>query len=253
MSHYSNYILLEDRDAVFCYIPKVACTNWKCCARRLSGQPDWLNPRLAHDKVRSGLVFLDPTEKSHALRIQQSRLRLSMVRNPYSRVLAAYLDKIVRNQQDGGLLPRNSDADYWFNVSAAIDSFRVNVLSPAKYGSMTFEVFLLWLKHSEHKAVNNEHWVPQSNLMMTNVAEPSFIGRFETLSADSSQILEILGAGFSFPSQQDLNFPPTSASEKLGIYYSLNCISLVNCIFAKDFDVFGYERATSLSELVSKN
>lgn len=44
--------------AMYCPIPKVACSNWKALFRRLEGHNDYKNLALAHDRERSGLKYL---------------------------------------------------------------------------------------------------------------------------------------------------------------------------------------------------
>src|SRR5438105_12842917 len=53
-----HFIYLEKQRFVFVHVPKVACTNWKALLRYISGFPDYLDTKLAHNKQKSGLVYL---------------------------------------------------------------------------------------------------------------------------------------------------------------------------------------------------
>lgn len=229
---------------MFCYIPKVACTSWKCIARRLSGQSDWLNPELAHDKGRSGLVFLDPSDPSQSLLIARSRLRLAMVRNPYTRILSAYLDKVARRLLNGEVVPGNPETDYWLKVTQEIELFRRDNLRD-KFREVNFEVFLHWLEQSNHRAVDNAHWAPQAKLIGGSQNDLTFLARFEKLASDAAIILEMLGENVSFPSAGG---HAGATAEKVTDYYSPKSIAIVNQLFSADFVQFNYSRVHCMND-----
>lgn len=243
--NYDNFIYFPHLDAVFCFVPKVACTGWKMAARRLMGEQDWENPRLAHDRKRCGLRFLSAQRNADLNSIQNSSLRLGMVRNPYSRLLSAYLDKVER-RLDNALLDLSPDGDYWWQVVHAIERFRCDELQ-GKSRSITFKIFLQWLQQSNHEAVNNNHWAPQAKLTGMGLVDWTVLGHFESLHLDAPRIFELLGASFSFPSNTQRH--RTNASKKLHTYYSSDSVALVNELFSEDFKLFNYTRAESARDI----
>ncbi len=91
---YSNFIYDKTGGFIFAYVPKVACTNWKSLLRYMAGQADWLDSKLVHDKAGGGLHYLDLNGGDVDLLSDPGIPKYTMVRDPYSRVLSAYLNKV---------------------------------------------------------------------------------------------------------------------------------------------------------------
>lgn len=230
---YSNFILLEQRKFAFGYVPKVACTNWKCLFRLMNGADDWLSPRLAHDRQLSGLTILNPDHPGDREKLFSADAALyAMVRNPYSRILSAYLNKVMPRIESG--------------AGSKVDTFQDPVAKIRKWSrrhgfeSLDFRVFLLWLKHSGEAFTENEHFATQTSLLRTSNLHFDYIGRMENISSDARNLLDRMGCSEPFPSQQDVNFPPNHAGRKLGRYYGATEISLVRDIYKQDFEEFQY-------------
>jgi hypothetical protein len=109
---YFNFIWQERFAYIFAYVPKVACTNWKCVLRHQIGASDYLNPRLAHDREQSGLTFLSEEPRAHELLADPLLAKYAIVREPFSRALSAYLDNTRADllQAIGGLPSRKHHA-----------------------------------------------------------------------------------------------------------------------------------------------
>lgn len=232
MINYKNFIYMEERKFIFAYVPKVACSNWKALLRYMIGKKDWLNAGLAHDKVNGGLRYLDLTDSQDRSLLTAPGIRkYAMVRDPYSRVLSAYLNKVER------FLPVEPEADgedHFRKVVRAIDKFRKNNLNPLRYPEITFKVFLLWLKDGSGPFTKDEHWAPQVTLLRQPEVSFDILGRFENLAQDATCMLAEMGCDQGFPSQNDVKFPPTKATEKMNRYYNKSERALVAELFAAD-------------------
>lgn len=233
--NYKNFIYMEEQGFIFAYVPKVACTNWKSLLRYMAGHEDWLDNKLAHDKVHGGLRYLDLDGPDAALLDDPAVRKYAMVRDPYSRVLSAYLNKVESRLP----VKPESEGDYWDEVVRDIDRFRADRLG-GEFTEITVEVFLRWLKESESPFVADEHWAPQSVLLRQPDVQFEILGRFESLPEDSARMLEAMGCDQGFPSQDDVSFAPTGAQSKVKQYFAPAHYTLVDQIFSMDLEAFDY-------------
>ncbi len=241
--NYRNFIYNEERGFIFAYVPKVACTNWKSIMRYLAGHKDYLDNRLAHDKAAGGLRYLDLTGPDLALLSDRGIRKYSFVRNPYSRILSAYLNKIEDNLPLGS---PNSAESHWAKVAGKVDEFRLATLDNSQFPEVTFEVFLLWLRDGKNYLREDEHWQQQSVLLRWPQVKFDFIGRFEYLQEDSKYILAQMGCDVPFPSQKDVSFTPTDADRKLSNVLSDNTRQMITALFNADFKAFDYDTKSNV-------
>ena len=230
----NHFIYLEEKSFVFAYVPKVACTNWKALLRYLSGFPDYLDSALAHDKRVNGLVYLSDVEKWREILDDPAIPKYSFVRNPFTRVLSAYLNKFEPLAQGEGewLGP------YFKAVYQAILAYRQQAGHAET--TVTFGAFLDWLAHSGQPQIDNEHWTPQARILSPESVRYDFVGRFENLKADAALLMDRMGCDAPFPTQESLDFPGTNSTRRLAAYYSDNEVALARKVYAADFASFGY-------------
>lgn len=238
MRTYSNFILDEKGDFVFCYVPKVACTNWKCILRKSQGYSDWLDTKICHNRQANGLKFLNPTNQEDLRTILAVKHRFLMVRNPYSRALSAYLNKIESRLKGTALKPR-TDNDHWYSVAKEISAFEKDWLVSLNQKDR-FYVFLRWLSESNDWATTDEHWAPQHEIARPDTVPFSDVLKFEDLPKSGQILLGKMGLDFEFPSQEAVRFPGTSATDRMDCFYTSETRELAYDLYSKDFDYFGY-------------
>lgn len=230
MSMLTNFIFCKKSNIVFAYVPKVACTNWKCILRYLDGQADYLNAQLAHDRKLSGLAYLSNLSAGEDLLANPLIPKLTCVRNPYTRILSAYLNKVKPFAIDNA----TPEWDPYFHmVFQEIDSFRKQ--HHASLPAVSFHCFLDWLETAGTPLTKNEHWVPQTDILGKGEVVFNYIGHFENLATDAPNLLERMGCDIPFPSQKAVNFPSTRAAELTGNYFTSVEIEQVRRIYAADF------------------
>lgn len=244
---YKNFIYMEKHGFIFAYVPKVACTNWKSLMRYMAGHKDWLDNKLAHDKQKGGLRYLDLNGPDKALLDDPEIKKFAMVRDPYSRILSAYLNKIESRLPLG---PFEEGEDHFTAVTRKIESYRQETLGSSNYPSVNLEVFLRWLINEAGILDRagymraDEHWASQTKLLRQPDVHFDVVGRFEAIAEDAPRLLHAMGCDQPFPTQKDVKFAPTKAAEKQNAYFTPVTRELVAQHFADDFSQFGYAHVT---------
>jgi len=225
----NNFIYVKSYNFIFCYVPKVACTGFKQSFRKLEGLP-FVQDNDVHRKD-NGLNYLQHMSEQEAITLLNNPevLKITFTRNPYSRVLSAYLNKIKNNPE--------------FVKKHKIDKIIRNKINPklseAKFISFADYVEYLCITKDEFL---NEHFTSQTYLTGINDAVKfDFIGQFETFNTDIQQFEQRIGALLSFPSIKQQNRTPTNASLLMQDYYTEELNLKIAERFQQDFKNFLYE------------
>ena len=153
--------------------------------------------------------------------IRDKYFKFTFVRNPFTRVLSAYLDKIVR-------------------VGGRRHYRRYGQWAAKKGASKTpsFADFCSYL--DDGGLYEDAHWAPQLDCLLIPVSEFDFVGRFERLDTDLQTVLkrifpvQVVSIRSSGPSK-------THAGDKLHQHYSDREVEIVGRLYADDFRTFGYK------------
>ncbi|NWV67335.1 CHSTE sulfotransferase, partial [Malurus elegans] len=225
-----RHLLVSDKYRfLYCYVPKVACSNWKRILKVLDGALESVDVRGKMDH-KSDLVFLGdmkPEEISYRLKHYYKFL---FVRNPMERLLSAYRNKfgeIKEYQQKYGV--------------EIIRRYRKNAGNSAG-DDVTFSEFLQYLLDEDVERMN-EHWMPIYNLCQPCAVRYDFIGSYERLHADAAHVLERIQAPSSvrFPERQAWYKPVTA--ETLHYHLCSTQRRLIRDLLPKyilDFSLFAY-------------
>lgn len=158
-------------------------------------------PHVGDDCLRrDGLLPADSRE----------RYLITCVRNPFTRALSAYLDKVQ-----------------------PIDGINYPELHNRKISC--FEDYLRALTDANPKQLNSHFRAQHYNLDFPNIAYDA-IFYLENLLPMTNYVSQI------YPKFQLEKFAPhsRSAAEKLRTHYSKSAIRLVRTLYAQDFELFGY-------------
>lgn len=139
--------------------------------------------------------------------------KFAFVRNPYTRILSCFRDKIVSGRQ-----PR----------------FRAHLGFPQR-GEVSLFEFLERVSLQRIESMNR-HWRPQFALIPESI-ELSFLGRFERLNVDLQVVYEKIGIEKSKVKTRDTHKTDTGNTINL----SNREITLINKIYSRDFSRFNYD------------
>ncbi|XP_011303683.1 carbohydrate sulfotransferase 11 isoform X2 [Fopius arisanus] len=193
---FNNILVDEVHELLYCYVPKVACTNWKRVLMIATGK--W-----------SGNEPLDiPANLTHA-----PGTFLRLIRHPMERLLSAYRNKLEA---------RDQTSSKYFQTRFGrkiVKKYRKNATkeSLSKGDDVTFGEFVDFITADDNKTTN-EHWRPISELCLPCIINYNLISKYETLVEDATEVLESIGAGhISFPTKPKDREP---TDKKLQQYYS---------------------------------
>ncbi|WP_285764933.1 sulfotransferase family 2 domain-containing protein [Biformimicrobium ophioploci] len=217
--------------------------NWYCHPARKAKLLYWQNPKVGCSSIKKSLWKNESGSAPGNAHIRgQSPFPLmssenscefkdfklfTYVRNPFSRILSAYLDKIGKG----------SDRHIWRPFCQQFSLPRATTKE-----QFSFKDFLKKIR-STHPSNLDPHFRPQFNGLLPHVLSYDFIGFLET----KGSIEEFL----SSHSVDYVHSAPHSrgSNKKIGDYYSQEEVDLVLDIYEKDFDHFGY--STALSDYAS--
>lgn len=146
-------------------------------------------------------------------------IRFCFVRSPVSRVLSAFLDKIMRNEPEG-IVFKNS-----IGISANED------ISFADFVRTLYEA-------RDNKLSWDPHWRPQFALLRPDLIRYNLIGKFEEFDANYERLNFLMKGRLG---NYEVRAPhKTGASQKVHDFVSDVDLKLIHEIYKNDFKFFGY-------------
>ncbi|XP_047449843.1 carbohydrate sulfotransferase 12-like [Mugil cephalus] len=200
-----QFIVDDTHGIIYCYIPKVACTNWKRVMFALTQSEPYPDPMsisgdLVHipDKFRQLNHFSRPQMRARL----RHYTKFLFVRDPFVRLISAYRDKfqprneyyyqnfgreILRLYGNQPHPPLTVDEAFASGVHVSFYNFIQYILDPRTEAYVSFE----------------PHWKQMHRLCHPCLIDYDFVGHQETLQDDAKELLKTLKL------EHDINFPPS--------------------------------------------
>ncbi|XP_028669766.1 carbohydrate sulfotransferase 12 [Erpetoichthys calabaricus] len=202
-----DHLIVDDRHGIiYCYVPKVACTNWKrvmiVLAESLEhqGMP-YLNPleiprEHVHD-VNAHLTFSKFWRRygkfsKHLMNIKLKKYtKFLFVRDPFLRLISAYRSKFaIENEEfykSFAVTMLKRFTNHTDPPKSVVDAFVAGI-------KPSFSNFIQYLldPQTEKHAPFNEHWRQMYRLCHPCQINYDFVGKLETLDEDAEFLLKLL-------------------------------------------------------------
>lgn len=197
--HGGDFLINHKYHCIYCPIGKVASTSLIRVFVQLSDASAKevildLSRGYIHAYAKHNLTIAAQHSQAEAMEILNDKnyFKFSIVRNPWTRLISAYLDKFVIKPKirKSFFLPRN--------IKEAIEAFyKSQGLEPDYNKSITFRQFVEYVNITDDKCLDG-HWKPQH--LYLGDTEFDFIARFENLAEDFEHIKKKLNiSGISLP------------------------------------------------------
>ncbi len=177
-------------------------------------------PASPHDRAGSPIPSYEfaSTPLNEVLE-SETFFKFTYVRNPYTRVLSAYLDKVLRDPEE-----------------------RIRLLPSLGLPANSEPTFLEFLKaiQAQRDSWRDIHWVTQSRLIQVNNINYNFIGRFESFAATFPAVLELLGIDSAYMGRAGTPPNVTRASDRLREFIGPKEREAIIAIYEADFVNFRY-------------
>ncbi|XP_060945201.1 carbohydrate sulfotransferase 12-like [Limanda limanda] len=251
-----KHLIVDDKHRViYCFVPKVACTNWKNVMAVLSQSmisPSTGKPYTDPNDIPEGLVhnhdFFSLSEfgslSRHLMELKlQHYTKFLFVRDPFVRVISAFRDKFGRINQHWYELLGMSMLRRYGHISGALPNKSSEAFAAGI--NLTFLQFIKYVLDTETEP--NVHWKQVYRLCHPCQVGYDFIGRMETQESDAHHLLKLLKVDhlFSFPSSTR-NLTAASWEQEWFAQIPIPMRRELYKMYEADFELFGYPKPDSI-------
>uniref|UniRef100_A0A4W5PHE8 Carbohydrate sulfotransferase n=1 Tax=Hucho hucho TaxID=62062 RepID=A0A4W5PHE8_9TELE len=202
-----RHLIVDDKHSLlYCYVPKVACTNWKRVLMVLTGDGRYREPLAipaneAH--VAGNLRTLSEYSTGEINYRLRRYLKFLFVREPFERLVSAYRNKFTRSYNTA------------FHKRYGTKIIRRHRPHPEpealeQGNDVSFQEFVQYLvdPRTQREEPFNEHWERIHSLCHPCLVHYDVVGKYETLEQDSSSVLRLAGA------DGEVHFPTSGKSTR---------------------------------------
>ncbi|XP_026160257.1 carbohydrate sulfotransferase 12 [Mastacembelus armatus] len=260
-----DHLIVDDtHQIIYCYVPKVACTNWKRVMVVLSqslisptsGKPYTDPEAVPSDLVHNSSLHLTFAKFWHhygslsrhlmALKLQHYT-KFLFVRDPFVRLISAFRNKFGRPNEDFYRQFGSVMLHRYGNVPGSLPETAAEAFTAGI--TPTFQQFITYLldPETEREHIFNEHWRQVYRLCHPCQIKYDFIGRLETLEPDAEHLLKLLEVDnlLHFPSGAR-NRTATSWERDWFAQIPITMRRELYKLYEPDFELFGYPKPDSV-------
>ncbi|KAG1968541.1 carbohydrate sulfotransferase 12 [Pimephales promelas] len=257
-----DHLIVDDRHGIiYCYVPKVACTNWKRIMIVLS-----------ESLLLDGVPYQDPLDvpqelihnsslhftfnkfwkrygkfSRHLMKIKLKKYtKFLFVRDPFVRLISAYRNKFEQENEDFykrfAVIMLKKYSNHSDPPASVVDAFAAGIRP-------SFSNFVRYLldPNTEKEMPFNEHWRQIYRLCHPCQINYDFVGKLETLDEDAEHLLRILRVDnvVEFP-QSHRNRTVSSWEQDWFASIPLESRKELYRLYEADFKLFGYSKPEKL-------
>ena len=245
---YRHIYVNDKHKLLYCFIPKVGCSNWKRVLMILNGSTKTFS-EMSSDEVHFSngmkrLAGFTHREQQHKL---QTFKKFVYVRNPFVRVLSAF------NNKYGDVVQYRKEKYFQGFAKTIMKQFRPHAtMKELKTGeNITWTEFVQFLTQPK-RPFFDDHWEEMFKTCLPCKIKYDYVGNLETVPEDAKYMLTDLQLDslVKFPSKGN-SHPTNSTAEFERAFRNLPKENLKKLwkIYEKDFEIFGYPKPNFIEEL----
>ncbi|CAI5958788.1 unnamed protein product [Closterium sp. NIES-64] len=224
----------------YCGLPKVACTSWRMWLRAMLHLPKPEDHLLAHSYEASGLGDLSQkfTEKEATRAMTRRGLfKFTFVRNPFSRVVSTYLNKLVVTDAPDRTKGWGTREFWNKELFGSVQPFFDLLKDPATQ-LVSFHDFMRLVEHLiRGQKPLDRHITPQVDLCALDHIQYDYVGHFENLEDG----VRVVTARYNHSNIHLFKFGKeahaTGTDLKLARLYDAETVRRVSKVYSKDFNI----------------
>ena len=175
-----HLVVNEKHKVLYCFIPKIACSNMKRIFLVLAG----LYPNIKKVNIsncHTEILRLRGFKKNQIKNMLNDYYKFMLVRDPFERLVSAYRNKWLgkENVQLHATLGKAIVRRYRFNDSEDIDP---------RGDDVRFTEYIRYIIDTPSENLN-EHWMPYNDLCRPCEVNYDFIGSIDTVSRDVTHVM----------------------------------------------------------------
>ncbi|XP_071792339.1 carbohydrate sulfotransferase 11-like isoform X1 [Asterias amurensis] len=250
-----HLLVLDSHKLMYCYIPKVGCTNWKRILLVLKGvynDTKLIGQSQSHTLTSKFIKPLSSYSLEEATERLENYTKFVFVRHPLERILSGFRDKFQKNYGSSTIFRKNFGPKI-----ASYGSTKKVPLRPDGTLNVTFGQFVRYIGDSKNIFSNDgptEHWSDMYKMCQPCMINYDIIGKFSSLHEDANFTLQAAGMDGKVSYPQSTN--PTNSSDEAHItsYFSDLPPDDIRALLARyviDMDLFGFSVPRSLKAMLA--
>uniref|UniRef100_A0A3Q2EI07 Carbohydrate sulfotransferase n=1 Tax=Cyprinodon variegatus TaxID=28743 RepID=A0A3Q2EI07_CYPVA len=249
--NFGNFIVDDSHKILYCYIPKVACTNWKRIMYVLKKGKPYIDPAAVPPNAVHQTKALKYLSNFSPIRLM-NYTKFLFVRDPFVRLISAFRDKFQPINEPFYKSYGKTMVKLYRNQSHPPKTHKEAValgLQPTFYNFVQY----LLDPRTEKYVPFNEHWRQMHHLCHPCMLEYDFIGHQETLQEDAEELLKMLEV------ENEIKFPPTknaTTSNLIKEWFKTvprEDRRMLYKLYKWDFKIFGFKRPDEILDKREKN